>query len=81
MLNIQTFSLGLDVYINITETLYTTLKVDGEKVNMSRADFWALAGLESVRYSSELAAPRCQGPNCPEGLPVTKYVNSLPWKN
>ena len=51
---------GLDVYINRTERLYTTLEVNGQPVIMSRADFWALAGIEAVYYSNELATS-CRG--------------------
>ena len=49
---------GLDVYINRTERLYTTLEVDGQPITMSRADFWALAGIEAVYYAHERAIRR-----------------------
>ena len=55
-----TFFSGLDVYINRTDQLYTSLEVDGQPVIMSRADFWALAGIEAVYYSNELATS-CRG--------------------
>lgn len=62
--------LGLEVYINRAEQLYTTLQVNGTDVEMSRADFWALAGIEAVFYSNGLAT--CN--RCEEHLPNITYV-------
>ncbi|XP_067927931.1 putative ascorbate peroxidase [Watersipora subatra] len=50
---------GLDVYINKLEPVYQKQKVNGKLV-MSRADFWALAGIEAVMMGSEFGVcPRC----------------------
>jgi len=52
---------GLGTYINTTEDLYQSGEVDGTPFTelLSRADFWILAGIEAIDYSTERAQRPC----------------------
>jgi len=59
---------GLDTYINYTDHLYDDTDVDGytmRELGFSRADFWALAAVEALDYSTEDAqSSGCRRTGC-----------------